>query len=165
MPGLLLIDDFPRCTSHKCIGKGSSSALINRCRELLSNPIYRKKHFMFCVISDGDDWQVLHPVLSDLQGGTAHPRQNGWLWWGRRGHSEEELRTNHDVFTKNLKSKLALPLKNDVVMPEPVPVPPAGDGKPPRSEHLMRSKSTGIAASQPEQSPESVRPGMSARWC
>ncbi|MBQ7695408.1 MAG: hypothetical protein IJT50_09830 [Lentisphaeria bacterium] len=111
MPGLLLIDDFPRCTSHKCIGKGSSSALINRCRELLSNPIYRKKHFMLCVISDGDDWQVLHPVLSDLQGGTAHPRQNGWLWWGRRGHSEEELRTNHDVFTKNLKSSLALPLK------------------------------------------------------
>ena len=110
MPKLLLITNFPECTEYEVLDqKPTHSPLIDRCRQLLHDRKYWSSNYMFCVISDGEDWQVLHPVISNLKGGTKHPRNNGgWTWLSGENYSEEDRRRSHEIFTQQLRRTLDL---------------------------------------------------------
>ena len=109
MPKLLLITDFQECTTCQFLESGSMSGLIQRCRDIFGDNRYQLSNYMLCVISDGEDWQVLHPVISDLKGGTMHPMQkNGysWNWLAGKNYTEEERKKSHEIFTRRLRQTL-----------------------------------------------------------
>ena len=113
MPKLLLITDFPKCTTFERLSNEAASPA--NCRVLFKKESYRHKNFMLCVISDDDDWQVLHPVISDLRGGTKHPRRkDGWEWdWlSGKKHTQDARDASHKRFTEELRKRLEKGISN-----------------------------------------------------
>ncbi len=124
MAKLLLITDFPECTTCKFIESGGVTNLKRvRCIEIFREKDYQRSNYMLCVISDGEDWQVLHPVISDLSCGTMHPRRpEDWDWLAGPSYTEEQRNQSHEIFTRRLRETLGpayaairanLPIQNE----------------------------------------------------
>lgn len=101
---LLYFNDFPKCKNHKIHVKDSNKRnLINECIAMLKQEKYCNPKTMLCIMNNE---QVTHPVISDLNGGTTHPRQDGWIWLSGTRYTAEEREKNHEEFTEKLKSHM-----------------------------------------------------------
>ena len=101
---LLYFNDFPECQNYKILVKDSNkNNLIDECKNRLKQAEYCNSQTMLCIIDNG---QVIHPVISNLKGGTTHPRQDGWIWLSGTRYTAEEREKNHKEFTEKLKSHM-----------------------------------------------------------
>ena len=101
---LLYFNDFPKCKNHKILVKDSNkNNLIDECKNRLKQAEYCNPQTMLCIMDNG---QVIHPVISNLKGGTTHPCQDGWIWLTGKGYTVEEREKNHQEFTKKLNSHM-----------------------------------------------------------
>ena len=110
MAKLLLITDFPECTTCKFLESGGVTNLKRvRCIEIFRDRAYWLPNYMLCVISDGADWQVRHPVISNLKGRTKHPMQKDgytWNWLAGPNYTKEQQNQSHKEFTRRLRETL-----------------------------------------------------------
>ena len=98
---LLYFNDFPKCKNHKILVKDSSKKnLIDECKAMLKQEKYCNPQTMLCIMDNG---QVIHPVISNLKGGTTHPRQDGWIWLSGTRYTAEEKKKIMTIFQKNCR--------------------------------------------------------------
>ena len=101
---LLYFNDFPECKNYKLLVKDSNkNNLIDECKNRLKQAEYCNPKTMLCIMDNG---QVTHPVISNLKGGTTHPRKDGWIWLTGTQYTAEEREKNHKEFTEKLKSHM-----------------------------------------------------------